>query len=130
MLTHKLAVATAIVIAAALGTAALAGPGGGFGRHHGKRGEWLFGKIDANSDEVVTRAEVVAFADERMKEFDGDRDGQITRAELQAGREARREQHQKAMFERLDANNDGALSAEEFRNKRALHPSKGRRDNG
>ncbi len=131
MLNRKLAVAAAVLGVAVAGTAAVAGPGGGFGpRHHGKGGERLFEKIDANSDEIITRAEVAAFADERMKEFDVNRDGQITKTELQAGREARREQHQKAAFQRLDANGDGALSAEEFGNKRALRPSKGGRDRG
>lgn len=128
MFTRKFAVATALVGVAALGTAAIAGPG--FGHRHGKHGERLFQKIDANSDEIVTRAEVVAFADERMKEFDSNRDGQVTKTELQAGREARRAQRQKAVFQRLDANSDGVLSAEEFGNKRALRPSKGHRDNG
>ena len=131
MLNRKLAIAAALAGAAVLGTAAVAAPGGGFGRgHHGKHGTWLFDKMDANSDEVVTRAEVIAFADERMKEFDGNRDGQITKAELKAGHEARREQRQKAMFQRLDSNSDGVLSAEEFRNKRAARHSKGDRNDG
>lgn len=129
MFTRKLAVAAVAASVTILGAAAWAeaGHGGGFGRHHGKGGARLFEKIDANSDEIITRAEVVAFADERMKEFDSNRDGQITKAELQAGREARRQQHQKAMFQRLDANGDGAISAEEFGNKRKMRPSKGDR---
>lgn len=46
-----------------------------------------------------------AWAQEEVLAADSNRDGQITRAEAQAARAA--------MFERIDANSDGYLSAEE-----------------
>jgi len=87
------------------------GPGG----HHGMRGpQDLFEKFDLNKDGEITREEMETARDARFAETDANGDGSISADEMQAAMAARVAQHQQAMFEHLDANKDGSLSAEEM----------------
>lgn len=84
----------------------------------GSRG--MFVAMDANKDERVTAAEMTAAqakitgesdaggmtSAEKIKVVDGDGDGVLTAAEHAAG--------SKALFEKMDRNNDGRLSRREF----------------
>lgn len=74
----------------------------------------LLERADADGDGMVTRAEVEAMMRERQREaeermdtlfadMDSDGDGAITAEELRAGR-----------FQRLDANDDGFIDADEM----------------
>lgn len=74
-----------------------------------------FGRWDRDGDGAVTEAEMVAAAQERIAErvakmfarMDGNGDGRIERAELDAAGDAR--------FERMDADDDGSVSFQEIR---------------
>jgi Ca2+-binding EF-hand superfamily protein len=68
----------------------------------------------------VTRDQAVAKAEERFAALDANRDGQVTAAEAQEARQARRAQRQGQMFDRLDANRDGQISREEFGQRLAM----------
>lgn len=74
------------------------------------RSEERFTRADANGDGKVTREELEATLNERsdgalerFEELDADDDGVITEAE-----------RKRAMFDRIDANGDGQLDAEEL----------------
>jgi hypothetical protein len=93
---------------------------------HAAGAQTMFGKMDGNADGIVTVAEMDAghsekkssklkFWDKKDKDelstsakisqIDANADGQISRAEHEAGSEK--------MFTRMDANDDGALSKDE-----------------
>ena len=64
----------------------------------------------------LTRAAVAARVQARFARADSDRDGFVTRDEVRARAEARREQRgqrRDRRFERLDSNRDGTISLEE-----------------
>jgi Ca2+-binding EF-hand superfamily protein len=74
-----------------------------------------------------TRAAVQARVQARFERADSDRDGFVTRDEVEARAEARRGQMQERRgerreqrFDRLDSNHDGALSRAEFEAPRAV----------
>jgi len=102
-----------IALAATVGIAAAErGPGG----HHGMRGHGpdMFEVFDLNKDGEITKQEVEDARDARFGETDTNGDGLISADEMQAKMMARIEKHQQSMFERLDADKDGSLSAEEM----------------
>lgn len=86
-----------------------------------------FDKLDANADGKVTAAEMDAAyttskaavgaakapSGERIKALDTDGDGSLSSVEHEAG--------SRAMFDKLDANKDGSLTAEEIK---AAHEAK------
>jgi Ca2+-binding EF-hand superfamily protein len=70
-----------------------------------------------------TRSAVQAKVEARFARVDVNRDGFVTRDEVQARRADRREargQRREQRFERLDANNDGMISRAEFDSPRAV----------
>lgn len=77
-----------------------------------------FEELDANSDGELTQTELDAHRLARFTSADADGDGALSKAELLArakeGREDRAERRADRMIERLDANSDGKLSAEEM----------------
>ncbi|HWA28399.1 MAG TPA: hypothetical protein VG734_22305 [Lacunisphaera sp.] len=93
---------------------------------HAAGAHTMFGKMDANNDGIVTAEEMDAShheqkssklkfwekkdkdmksSAEKISVIDTNHDGQLTRAEHEAGSEA--------MFTRMDTNNDGVLSKDE-----------------
>ena len=62
----------------------------------------------------VTRADVIQRSDAAFARLDANRDGRFTREEAQARGQERREQMRTRMFERLDTDNSGQISREEF----------------
>ena len=62
----------------------------------------------------VTRADVIQRSDAAFARLDTNRDGRFTREEARARGQERREQMQTRMFDRLDADNNGQISREEF----------------
>lgn len=130
----------AIAIAATQGgTSANAPPLGGPHR--------MMEEADADRDGAVSRAEFDAGVRARFERMDANRDGALTREEQRAARELFRQAHPRperdanndgalsrdeflagpnAMFDRMDANRDGRLTAEE----RPAHRGEGRRGHG
>lgn len=116
------------VLIAGLGIAALAGVAATAAMADAWRGHWrghdgshagmMFGRMqtemDADKDGTVTRAEVEAFHAARAKEIDANNDGQITAAELQAFRDKQRERRMAEMLKTMDKDGDGKVSVAEF----------------
>ncbi|MCW3836760.1 EF-hand domain-containing protein [Sphingomonas canadensis] len=107
-----------LIAAAALGTAALAGPAAA------QDGPPRFDPLaaaDANKDGVITKDEMLASVSTRFKAVDSNKDGKLTPAEREAAREAmmgdrgegRGGRGQRFKRERLDANGDGVVSLAE-----------------
>jgi Ca2+-binding EF-hand superfamily protein len=67
-----------------------------------------------NRAQPMTKAEVEARVKERFARMDTNRDGAVTREEIDATRAARRAELQDRRFDILDANNDGSVSRSEF----------------
>ncbi len=86
-------------------------PGGGKG---GKFGEKFIERMDTNGDGAVTQAEIDAKHAEKFAEFDANKDGQLSEAEFSALEEARRQERHKAHFQRIDADGNNVVSADEF----------------
>ena len=86
---------------------------------HGPRGVGLeFETLDANGDGEITVAEMEAFKASRLAAVDADGDGFISFEDLKSMRQARDEERAARRFERLvdrlDTNEDGLISLEEF----------------
>lgn len=86
---------------------------------HAMRGNALE-QWDTNSDGVVTRAEAEAAAVERARKLfdtlDADKDGSLTKQELEAAREKRHaamREHAEDRFKAADSDGDGRLSKAE-----------------
>ncbi len=90
------------------------------GMKHGPR--MNFEEVDANSDGLVTKEEMSAYAKGRFVAADLNSDGLLSLDELQAHRvqemTKRAEKHAARMMEHLDADNDGALSMAELEKKK------------
>lgn len=86
------------------------------------------GRLDRDGDKRVSLAEMQARQAERFARMDVDRDGQLTREERRAGRQAmraersgKRADRQAAVFARRDTDRDGALSQAEAPKRFAAH---------
>ncbi len=117
---------TALVAGMALTSGAIAGigtaaAGSDNGRGHGHHG-WGHGrmleKLDTDKDGAVSKEEFEAKRAADFAAADADRDGNVTQAELKAYHEKkaaeRQAEREKRMYERLDANKDGKVTADEF----------------
>ncbi|HYW16214.1 MAG TPA: EF-hand domain-containing protein [Allosphingosinicella sp.] len=85
---------------------------------------------EGRSAQPQTRAHVAARVQARFASADSNRDGYVTRDEVQARTEARRGQRGERRgqrFERLDSNNDGMISRAEFEAPRARGGDRGER---
>ena len=69
---------------------------------------------DTNQDGTITHSEFVTNAQLKFETADLDRDGYLSESEREQARTARRENKQAGRFDRLDANDDGIVSEDEF----------------
>lgn len=67
-------------------------------------------KFDADGDGIVTRAEEQAAATAMFAKFDVNKDGKLDKTD----RDAHRQQMRTEMFSRMDADNNGSISQDEF----------------
>ncbi len=107
-----------VSVLAAAAVPAFAQPGGHGERGQGPRIPIVFSELDANGDGVITQEEMDARKAAKFAEIDTDGDGQLSADELMAQQakqeENRRMKRAERMIERLDANDDGLVSAEEM----------------
>lgn len=68
------------------------------------------GSLDENERSAMRQARESRFQ-EKLAKYDANKDGKLDDAE----RAVAREEHAKARFEKLDTNNDGMLSIDEFK---------------
>jgi Ca2+-binding EF-hand superfamily protein len=85
---------------------------------HGRPGraalaEHWFERMDANKDGQLTRPELEAGTQRLFERLDANKDGELTRPEAEAGATTLRREELGARFRQLDANKDGRLTAEE-----------------
>ncbi len=121
--TTLIAVAVTLAGGMGYGLSAVAQHGdGGPGGRHGHGAEFLK-SIDTNEDGSISRDEAMARQAQMFERADADADGLVTLDEMSAFREAEREERRRrrreAGFSELDANGDGAVSADEFADRAA-----------
>ena len=85
-------------------------------RHHGwhRRGERLLESFDSNNDGQLTQAEVDQARRDRLAQFDTDKDGQLTLQEYQALWLDAMHGRMVAQFQSLDDDGDAVVTTEEF----------------
>lgn len=88
--------------------------GGGDGR---TSGALRLQRLDANKDGAVTIEEFLKPRAERFAGFDNNKDGAIDAVELDSSLRSRLEQHIGRMMMRLDKNQDGTISRQEFESR-------------
>jgi len=84
-------------------------------------------RADADGDRRLSQAEFVGQRVERLAAIDADRDGSVTVEERRTAMQSRRATRADARFERLDANDDGAVSRAEFDAVREARSNRGPR---
>ena len=105
--------ASVILIAGSI--VAMAEPGHrGFGPKGMGGPDRLIERLDLNEDGKISKEEVNTVRDERFAKFDTDNSGGLTIEELEAGREAEKQERRAAMLNRIDTNGDQVISADEF----------------
>ena len=82
-------------------------------------GEQLFARIDANSDGKIDQAEFATLQQVRFRQLDADQSGTLTETEMQSGGQrrqgnAQRQANPHQRFVRLDTNANGTLTEEEY----------------
>ena len=85
-------------------------------RHHGwhRRGERLLESFDSNNDGQLTQAEVDQARRDRLAQFDTDKDGKLTLQEYQALWLDAMHRRMVAQFQSLDDDGDAVVTTEEF----------------
>lgn len=101
----------AAIVAAAAVTAGGAAMAKGFG-HHGLK--ISFEEIDTDGNGEVTKAEIQAMKDAHFAKADADGDGKLTLEEMQARAREHANERAARMLERFDTDKDGALSKDEL----------------
>lgn len=90
-----------------------------------------FKECDKDGDKALNRAEFTACFPKRAERFDvidANKDGKVTREEMQAAREAEKTERRRAFFASCDVNKDGQLSFDEFDACSRAHQEKMRKD--
>lgn len=110
----------AIFVFGAMVASAAAWAGPNVGHNHMRGGEgMMFQELDTNKDGVISQQEFEAKAAAKLKGADTSKDGFVNFDEYRAFAlkeiEQRHQEMMKRRFERMDANKDGKISAEEMK---------------
>lgn len=108
--TLKIALATALIVLGS-GVAMAKGPGGDGGLP-------TFEELDADASGEITTEDFAALRDNRFADLDGNGDGSVSEAEFVAAAQTKAAERAAQQFERLDADGDGALSRDVLENRR------------
>ncbi len=100
--TLKIALATTLIVMGA-GVAVAKGPGG-------ERALPTFEELDADASGEITIEDFATLRDNRFAEMDSDGNGSVSQAEFVAAAESKAAERAAQRFAQLDADNDGALS--------------------
>lgn len=77
-------------------------------------GRWLLAKYDANGDRVISSSEIEHKRQRVFAHMDENADGDVSFAEYQSLDNRKREAILQARFAKLDADNDGRLTGQEY----------------
>ena len=100
--TMKIALATALIVLGS-GVAMAKGPGG-------DRAMPTFEELDADASGEITTEDFAALRDNRFADLDSNGDGSVSEAEFVAAAESNAAEKAAERFARLDADGDGTLS--------------------
>ncbi len=109
-----LSTAALAVLGFGLIAAPVAAAGWGGAKGGGDRGARMFERYDTDGDGKISREEFEQARAARFATADADGDGAVTVQEFMTYAEARRVERLTSMFEQLDTDDDGVLSAEEL----------------
>lgn len=117
-MTHRTLAALAVSALLATPLTAVAQPMGPADGPHGLGRTQILAKYDANKDGKLDDAERAAIKADHFKTLDKDGDDKVKRADfpaaLEAAREKARLEHELAMFDKMDTDKDGTVTAAEF----------------
>lgn len=120
------AMSLGLVGAAATGAVVMGKTSGDAAEWRQKRIDRMFERFDLNKDGAIDRDEAAIAADP-FKRADKDGDGKLTLEEMQAEAVERATARAARMYERLDANDDGVVDAEEMEKAREMRGHRGHR---
>jgi len=95
----------------------------------GERGHHGFDRLDADGDGRITRAEMEERRSRHFERMDADGDGRITVAELEASVRQRAARRAQKMMRHMDADGDGAVTPGELGRKHGGMFDKADKDN-
>lgn len=117
-MTHRTLAALAVSAFLAGTLPAIAQPTGPAEGPRGPGRAEMLAKYDANKDGKLDDTERAAAKADRFKALDKDGDGKVKRADfpaaLEAAHEKEKQERQLAMFDRMDTDKDGTVTAAEF----------------
>ncbi|MEQ8228340.1 MAG: EF-hand domain-containing protein [Rhodospirillales bacterium] len=119
MKRHTKAALGILVASAVIGGTAFA-VDAGYRGHHGKSGEradWLFDRFDADKDGKITKAEIEASRKGSLAKYDTDKDGQLSLEEFQGLYTEIMRQRMVRMFQKLDRDGDAKVTDAELARK-------------
>ncbi len=105
---------TVAFVALVVAGASLVGVGAAFAKPGGHMPQIPFEKMDADGNGEISKAELEAKRKLHFEAADSDADGQLTIDEMAAYRAKQAASHAERMMKRLDKNGDGQLSLEEM----------------
>ncbi len=117
-MTHRTLAALAVSALLATPLTAFAQPMGPADGPRGPGRAEMLAKYDTNKDGKLDDTERAAIKADHFKALDKDGDGKVKRADfpaaIEAAREKARQEHELAMFDKMDTDKDGVVTAAEF----------------
>ncbi len=117
-MTHRTLAALAVSALLATPLAAFAQPMGPADGPRGPGRAEMLAKYDTNKDGKLDDTERAAIKADHFKALDKDGDGKVKRADfpaaVEAAREKARQDHELAMFDKMDTDKDGTVTSAEF----------------
>jgi Ca2+-binding EF-hand superfamily protein len=90
---------------------------GGHHDKHGARAEWMFERYDANKDGKITKAEIETARKASIAKYDADKDGKLSLEEFQGLFNEIMRHRMVRMFQKLDRDGDAKVTEAEIARK-------------